>query len=66
MAKDQKFEHGTGCGSIHKFTFIYVYIGNHLHAVYVISGASGMWVWSLVATIVTARFCRRARAVTWR
>ena len=66
MAKDQKFEHGTGCGNIHKFTLIYGYKGTNPHAVSVTSGAAGMWVWYLMATIVTERFCIRACAVTWR
>ena len=66
MAKDQKFERGTECGNIHKFTLIYGYMGTHLHAVSVTSGAAGVWVWSLLATIVTVQFYRRVRSGTFR
>ena len=66
MAKDQNFEHGTGCGKIHKFILIYDYMVTHLHDISVTSSADGMWVWYLVATIVTERLCRRACAVMWR
>ena len=66
MAKDLKFEHGTGCGKIHRSTLMYGYMGTHLHAISVTYGAAAMWVWSLLATIFTAQLCRRARVVTWR